>query len=127
MKRIILTIAAVAALAVTAIALADQPVRVFKTVPAGTNVVVSVKFGNDAVNPTAYDIFGVTNGTCAVYSVLYKNGAPVTNTYVAAQAVASTNAVTNADAKKYLYGDFLLFLFSNSNGGQVWVYGDKKQ
>ncbi len=125
MKKTII-IASVMAV-ITIAALADKPVRVYKTVPAGTNVVVSVKFGNDAVNPTAYDIFGVTNGTCAVYSIVQKNGAPVTNTYVAAKAVASTNAVTNADVKKYLYGDFLLFKFSQSNGGQIWVYGDQKQ
>ncbi len=126
MKKLMLTLA-LAVLAVSA-TFADKPVRVYKTVPAGTNVVVSVRFGQDlTVNPTAYDIVGVTNGTCAVFSVLYKNGEATTNTYVSATDVASTNAISNADVKKYLYGDNLLFLFSLSNGGQLWVYGDSKE
>ena len=127
MKKLMLALA-LAVLAVSA-TFADKPVRVYKTVPAGTNVVVSVRFGpNLTVNPTAYDIVGVNTGTCAVFSVLYKNGVATTNTYVSATDVASTNAISNADVKKYLYGgDNLLFLFSLSNGGQIWVYGDSKE
>ena len=127
MKKTILMFAVAAAAVVSA--LADQPVRAYKTVPAGTNVVVAVRFAPDqTVNPTAYDIAGVSGGTCAVYSIRNVNGSPVTNTYVSATDVAATNAISNADAKKYLYGDQLLFLFSLvETPGQIWVYGDAKQ
>ena len=129
MMNKILTFACIAA-ACAATVLADGYVRSSVAIPTGAGKVVAVSFGRGkTAEPIAYDISGVTatNGTCAVYCIRNVDGAPVTNVLVSAVACASTNTITVSSYKNYLYGEPLLFLFSDAKGGTVTAYAKTKE
>lgn len=132
MKNIILSIAIVAALAVSA--LADSSIRVAKRLPEaanGTNAVVAVKFNQaKAVKPLAFDIYGGTasSGTVEAYQIRSFGGAVVTNTVKASADCAATNAFTVADFRSFCYANEpVYFKFSLADGGYLVIYAETKE
>lgn len=133
MKNIILSIAILGALALSAFA--DGSIRVARRLPEavnGTNAVVAVKFNQSgaAVKPVAFDLFGGTasSGTVTAYQVRHFGGATVTNVVKSAAACAATNAFTVADLRSYCYANEpLYFKFSLAAGGYLVIYAEKKE
>ena len=132
MKNIILSIAILGALAVSAFA--DGSIRVARRLPEavnGTNAVVAVKFNQSgAVKPVAFDLFGGTasSGTVTAYQVRHFGGATVTNVVKSAAACAATNAFTVADFRSFCYANEpLYFKFSLAAGGYLVIYAEKKE
>ena len=133
MKNIILSLAILGAVAVSAFA--DGNIRVAKRLPEaanGTNAVVAVKFNQSgtAVKPVAFDLYGGTasSGTVTAYQIRNFGGTVVTNTLKSAASCAATNALTVSDARGYCYANEpLYFKFSLADGGYIVIYAETKE
>lgn len=132
MRNLILSIAIVAALAVSAFA--DGALRVAKPLPSvahGTNAVVAVKFATQrAVKPLAFDVYGstVSSGTVTAYQLRQYGSTVETNTLFSAAAPASTNAFTVATPRGFCFGNEpIYFKFTLAAGGYLVVYGETKE
>lgn len=125
MKKLLI-MALVAALA--GIVRADEYVRVVKPIPAESNAVVKVSFGQ-AVTPVAFRVVGEAAGTNTVEAAIvsYAAGYESTTALVAPLETASTNVAISATgfANVVYPGDWIEFKLPNLYRRPGVVYAKK--